>query len=126
MVASKAEVTAGDSWNGALVDGRVTATATGSMSNTDWLHPHNKNFEFCPLLYLALPPSAQQKHKQNENTSIQNEDAQHRGQRYKVHKQQPRVSTLCVDTVVVGVSSGIVHNTWWPVLVNWLMLCLWH
>ena len=57
---------------------------------------------------------------------MQNEDAQHRGQRYKVHKQQPRVSTLCFGTVLVSVSFGIVHNTWWPLLVHWLLLCVWH
>ena len=109
-----------------MVDGCVTVTATVNMSNAAWLHPRNKIFEFCPLLYLALPTSARHKHKHIENASIQNEDAQHRGQRYKVHKQQPRVSTLCVDTVVVSVSFGDVHNTWWPLLVHSLPLCLWH
>ena len=38
---------------------------------------------------------------------IQNEDAQHCGKRYNVHKQQQRVSAQYVDTDVVGVCVGI-------------------
>ena len=70
-----------------MVDGCAAVTATGNMSNADWLHPHNKHFELCPLLYLALPPppGVRRQHKHSENAAIQNEDAQHRGQRYKVH-----------------------------------------